>query len=96
MPVALQSHSSTGWELQVLKPSGSLRKLLGEKQVSGEGDALVRGRRGVSAVLTECSLLGDSEIVARSSRQGAPGQLHIGALLVFPFFLYILIHWADH
>lgn len=47
--------------------------------------------RGVSAVLTECSLLGDSEIAARSSRQGALGQLHVGGL--FFFFIVSIGLW---
>lgn len=63
--------------------------MLGKNQVSGEGDALVTEMRGVSAVLTECSLLGDAEIAARSSHQGALGQLHGGGLLVLSLLLYI-------
>lgn len=82
--MALQSHSSTGWEIQVLKPNGSLRKLCLVKIRSIEKvmPSLCK-TRGVSAVLTECSLLGDSEIAARSSHQGVLGQLHVGGLLFF-------------
>lgn len=57
--------------------------MLGKNEVGGEGDALGMERRGVSAVLTECSLLGDSEIATRSSRQGALGWLRVGGLLFF-------------
>lgn len=81
--MALQSHSSTGWEIQVLKPNGSLRKLCLVKIRSVEVMPSLCKTRGVSAVLTECSLLGDSEIAARSSRQGVLGQLHVGGLLFF-------------
>lgn len=43
--MALQSHSSTSWEIQVLKSNRSLRKLLSKNQVSSEDDALFQKKQ---------------------------------------------------
>lgn len=61
VPVASQSHFSTSWEMRVLKPEQSLGKLCLVKirLVQKEDDALCMQKGVVTAVLTQCSLLGD-------------------------------------
>ena len=60
IPVASQSHSSTSWEIHVLKPNWSLRKLCLVKISLVQKMMPLSAKKGVvTAVLIQCSLLGD-------------------------------------